>query len=50
MDDQDTAKENVSEMGFLESQRKRFSFNDASLKSQLPKISFIEGSVKNEDL
>ena len=49
MDDTDTANK-VSEMGFLESLRKRFSFSDAQIKNQIPNIQFVEGSIKNEDI
>ena len=50
MDDQDTAKEQVSQMGFLETLSKRFSFNDNTIKGQLPEIRFVDCSVKKEDL
>jgi hypothetical protein len=49
MDDTDISNK-VSEMGFLESLRKRFSFSDAQVKNQIPNIQFVEGSIKNEDL
>lgn len=32
MDDQDTGKEQVSQMGFLESLSKRFTFSDSTIK------------------
>ncbi len=50
MDDQDTAKEQISQMGFLESLSKRFSFNDKAIKDQLPQIRFVDCSIKKEDL
>ena len=49
-DDQDTAKEHVAQQGYLEQQRTRFSFSDAKLMSQLPKITFCECSVIKEEI
>ena len=50
MDDQDTAKEQVSQMGFLETLSKRFSFSDKSIKDQLPQVRFVDCSVLKQDL
>ena len=49
-DDQDTAKEQVSKAGFLEQLSGRLSFNEASLRAKLPPISFVECSIKKDDL
>ena len=50
MDDQDTDKQNISQQGFLEQYRKKFSFSDAELKRNLPPISFCRASVVKEEL
>ena len=49
-DDQDTDQQNVSKSGFLEQLNKPFKFNDAQLHAQLPPISFVEVSLRREEL
>jgi signal recognition particle receptor subunit beta len=50
IDDQDTAKEQVSKQGYLEQLRKKFTFSDATLKRDLPPITFAEASVQREEI
>ena len=47
---QDTADEALATEGFLEQNKKKFKFDDAELRRQLPTIDFVEGSIKREEL